>query len=133
MTDEVSECFRRIIEKREGITCRQAIDGIDDFLFLSKHGQPMDAARWQDIFTNIHRKYSGMAGETVPKVTPHICRHTFCSKMAKKGMNPKTLQYIMGHSDINITLNTYTHVQYEDAEQEMKRLCRGRKSKAGRR
>ena len=57
------------------------------------------------------------------KVTPHVCRHTFCSKMAKSGMNPKSLQYIMGHSDISVTLNTYTHVKFEDAEAEMKRVA----------
>lgn len=34
----------------------------------------------------------------MPCITPHVCRHTFYSKMAKTGMNPKTLQYIMGHS-----------------------------------
>ena len=56
-------------------------------------------------------------------MTPHVCRHTFCSNMAKSGMNPKTLQYIMGHSDISVTLNTYTHLGYEDAEEEMKRLA----------
>ena len=43
--------------------------------------------------------------------------------MAKSGMNPKTLQYIMGHGDISVTLNTYTHLGYEDAEEEMKRLA----------
>lgn len=42
--------------------------------------------------------------------------------MAKSGMNPKTLQYIMGHSDIGVTLNTYTHLGYEDAEEEMQEL-----------
>ena len=42
--------------------------------------------------------------------------------MAKSGMNPKTLQYLMGHSDIGVTLNTYTHVQYDDVETEMKRV-----------
>lgn len=37
-------------------------------------------------------------------------------------MNPKTLQYIMGYSEIGVTLNTYTHVKYEDAEKEMKEI-----------
>ncbi len=60
--------------------------------------------------------------EAMPKVTPHVCRHTFCSKMAKSGMNPKSLQYIMGHSDITVTMNTYTHVKFEDAEAEMKKI-----------
>ena len=49
--------------------------------------------------------------------------------MAKSGMNPKTLQYIMGHSDIGVTLNTYTHLGLEDAEDELKgwRTCKAPK------
>lgn len=59
----------------------------------------------------------------VPYLTrPHICRHTYCSNMAKSGMNPKTLQYLMRHSYIGVTLNTYTHLGLEDAEDELKRL-----------
>lgn len=56
------------------------------------------------------------------KVTLHVCRHTYCSNMAKAGMNPKTLQYLMGHSDIGVTMNTYTHLELEDAKDEMIRL-----------
>ena len=37
-------------------------------------------------------------------------------------MNPKTLQYLMGHSDIGVTLNVYTHVGMEDAEKELKKM-----------
>ena len=37
-------------------------------------------------------------------------------------MNPKTLQYLMGHSDIGVTLNTYTHLGLEDAAAEMARM-----------
>ncbi len=58
----------------------------------------------------------------LPKITPHVCRHTYCSNMAKSGMNPKALQYLMGHSEIGVTLNTYTHVNYEDAREEVKRI-----------
>lgn len=58
----------------------------------------------------------------MPKVTPHVCRHTYCSNMARSGMNPKTLQYLMGHSDIGVTLNTYTHLGLEDAKEEVFRL-----------
>jgi integrase len=42
--------------------------------------------------------------------------------MAKAGMNPKTLQYLMGHSDIGVTMNTYTHLGLEDAKDEMIRM-----------
>ena len=58
----------------------------------------------------------------MPNSTPHVCRHTYCSNMAKSGMNPKTLQYLMGHSDIGVTLNTYTHLGLEDATDELKRM-----------
>jgi integrase len=42
--------------------------------------------------------------------------------MAKSGMNPKTLQYLMGHSDIAVTLNVYTHIGLDDATEELKKL-----------
>ena len=54
--------------------------------------------------------------------TSDVCRHTYCSNMAKSGMNPKTLQYLMGHSDIGVTLNTYTHLGLKDATDEVRRL-----------
>ncbi len=42
--------------------------------------------------------------------------------MAKSRMNPKTLQYLMGHSDISVTMNVYTHIGFDDAEEELKRM-----------
>ena len=51
-------------------------------------------------------------GNTIA-ITPHICRHTFCSRLAEKRINPKALQYIMGHNDIQTTLNIYTHITLE--------------------
>ena len=51
-------------------------------------------------------------------------RHTYCSNMAKAGMNPKVLQYLMGHSDIGVTLNTYTHLKLDDAKEEMEKLAK---------
>jgi integrase len=37
-------------------------------------------------------------------------------------MNPKILQYLMGHSSIEITMDVYTHLEYEDAKEEVKRI-----------
>ena len=42
--------------------------------------------------------------------------------MARKGMNPKTVQYLMGHSDISVTMNTYTHLGLDDACEELHRM-----------
>lgn len=55
-------------------------------------------------------------------ITPRVCRHTYCSNQAKAGMNPKTLQYLMGYSDISVTMNVYTHIRSDDAEEELKRM-----------
>ncbi len=125
MTPEVEECFRRIIAKREAPKVEPMVDGYAGFLFLDKNDKPMVALHWEKYLEHIIAKYNKIYRIQMPKVTPHVCRHTFCSNMAKSGMNPKTLQYIMGHSDISVTLNTYTHVQFEDAKDELSRVAIG--------
>ena len=50
--------------------------------------------------------------------------------MAKSGMNPKTLQYLMGDSDISVTMNVYTHIGFDDAEEALKRMEEFRKAQA---
>ena len=50
-------------------------------------------------------------------------RHTFCTRLANAGMNPKALQYIMGHSNITMTLNYYAHATFDSARAEMERLA----------
>ncbi len=123
MADEVYECLKTIIQNRKKPKVEPIIGGKTGFLYLDKNGIPMVALHWEKYFQHIREKYNSIHKAQMPKVTPHVCRHTFCSNMAKSGMNPKTLQYIMGHSDIGVTLNTYTHVQYEDAKKEMAEIC----------
>jgi len=122
MADDVYECFKRIISNRKKPKVEPMIDGKSGFLFLDKNDMPMVALHWEKYFQHICQKYNSIYKVQMPKVTPHVCRHTFCSNMAKSGMNPKTLQYLMGHSDIGVTLNTYTHIGYEDAKEELKRV-----------
>jgi len=123
MTEEVAACFRRIIANRPRPTVEPMIQGYTGFLFLDKNDRPMVALHWEKYMQHIRDKYNSIYKIQMPKITPHVCRHTFCSNMAKSGMNPKTLQYIMGHSDISVTLNTYTHVNFEDAKDEMRRVA----------
>lgn len=122
MTPEVKEAFQRILANRKNSKVEPMVDGYSGFLYLDKNGRPMVALHWEKYFQHIREKYNKIYRVQMPKVTPHVCRHTFCSNMAKSGMNPKTLQYIMGHSDISVTLNTYTHLNYDDAEEEMQKV-----------
>lgn len=122
MQKDVADCFRTIIQNRKHPKIEPMIDGYSGFLFLDKNDMPMVALHWEKYFQHIREKYNSIYKVQMPCITPHVCRHTFCSNMAKSGMNPKTLQYIMGHSDIGVTLNTYTHLQFEDALVEMKKV-----------
>lgn len=122
MTNEVYECFKTILENRKKPKVEPIVDEKAGFLYLDKNGKPMVALHWQKYFQHICEKYNKIYRIQMPKVTPHVCRHTFCSNMAKTGINPKSLQYLMGHADISVTLNTYTHVRFEDAKEELNKL-----------
>ena len=130
MTPEVKEAFQRILANRKNPKVEPMVDGYSGFLYLDKNGRPMVALHWEKYFQHIREKYNKIYRVQMPKVTPHVCRHTFCSNMAKSGMNPKTLQYIMGHSDISVTLNVYTHLNYDDAEEEMQKVVESSSKKS---
>ena len=67
-------------------------------------------------------RYNEIYRVQIPNITPHVCRHTCCSNIARVGMNSKAFQCIMGHSDIGVTMNTYTHFGLQDAKDETIRL-----------
>ncbi len=122
MTEDVFRCFQAIIEDREKPRFEKMVDGHTGFLFTDKDGMPLVAMHWEHRFNHMVKRYNDIYRVQIPNITPHVCRHTYCSNMAKSGMNPKTLQYLMGHSDIGVTLNTYTHLGLEDAADELKRM-----------
>ena len=122
MTEDVAQCFRGIIEDREPPKVEKVIDGYSGFLFVDKDCNPLVAMHWEQRFNHMVKRYNDIYRVQMPNITPHVCRHTYCSNMAKSGMNPKTLQYLMGHSDIGVTLNTYTHLGLEDATDELRRM-----------
>ena len=120
----VDDDLIRILANRVAPKIEPMVDGYAGFLFLDQNDKPMVALHWEKYLEHIIEKYNKIYRIQMPKVTPHVCRHTFCSNMAKSGMNPKTLQYIMGHSDISVTLNVYTHVQFDDAQAELLRVAK---------
>ena len=122
MSEDVFRCFQAIIEDREAPRYERVVGGYTGFLFTDKEGLPLVAMHWEHRFNHMVKRYNDIYRVQMPNITPHVCRHTYCSNMAKSGMNPKTLQYLMGHSDIGVTLNTYTHLGLEDAVDELKRV-----------
>lgn len=128
MTDGVYEAFKNILAARPKFKVEPMIDGYSGFLWFDKDGKPMVAMHWEKYFQHAVNKYNSIYRIQLPKITPHVCRHTYCSNMAKSGMNPKVLQYLMGHSDISVTLNTYTHLKLDDAKEEMEKLAKAQEA-----
>ena len=126
----VAEMFQAIIEDRNAPKVEKSIDGYSGFLFYDDNGMPLVAMHWQHRFNHMVGRYNDIYRVQMPNITPHVCRHTYCSNMAKSGMNPKTLQYLKGHSDISVTMNVYTHIGFDDAEEELKRMEEFRKAQA---
>ena len=130
ITEDVAQMFQAIIEDRNAPKVEKSIDGYSGFLFYDDNGMPLVAMHWQHRFNHMVGRYNDIYRVQLPNITPHVCRHTYCSNMAKSGMNPKTLQYLMGHSDISVTMNVYTHIGFDDAEEELKRMEEFRKAQA---
>lgn len=122
LVPEVEKCFRNMIEHRNPPKVEPTVNGVTGFLSFDLRGNIMYPLHWEHYFSRAVRKYNEIYKVPLPKITPHVCRHTYCSNMARSGMNPKTLQYLMGHGDISVTLNTYTHVRYEDAVAEISKI-----------
>lgn len=122
MSTKVYEAFKRVLNDR-GRADNFIVGGYSRFLFLNRNGLPKVAVNFETMFRGLVKKYNKSHEEALPKVTtPHTLRHTFCTNLANAGMNPKALQYIMGHSNINMTLNYYAHATSDSAMAEMERL-----------
>ena len=122
MSDEVCRALYGILENRRRPKREPMIDGYTGFLLLDKNDNPKVATHIAHVMKRIWEKYNEEHVLPLPKITPHVFRHTFCTNMANKGMDLKSLQYLMGHSDVTVTMNVYAHSSYEKAEESMARI-----------
>lgn len=121
MSTKVYEAFKRVLNDRG--RADNLLSAVTADFILNRNGLPKVAVNFETMFRGLVKKYNKSHEEALPKVTtPHTLRHTFCTNLANAGMNPKALQYIMGHSNINMTLNYYAHATSDSAMAEMERL-----------
>lgn len=118
MLPEVREAFCRIKEVYAllGRSCKQPVDGVDDFVFLNRNGKVYRSQTIWERLQELQKKYNlqiQSEEERILRLTPHMLRHTCCTRMIEKGVSLKVLQYIMGHATIEITLDVYTHLVSE--------------------
>ena len=110
---------------------KKEIDGITDFVFLNSLGNPYatNAINFMlknmvDAYNRAEREAAGREkreAEPLPHISAHILRHTACTRRAESGIDPKTLQYIMGHSSIAVTMDIYNHVDTVRVKNEMEK------------
>jgi site-specific recombinase XerD len=112
MTDEVYFSFKRVLKARAAPKVEMLVDGCTGFLFLDKAGMPKVAMHLENYMRCLQEKHPWALGSLFPKVTPHVLRHTFCTNMQQAGIDIKSLQYLMGHSNASVTLDVYTHTDY---------------------
>ena len=122
MTDKAYESFSQLIQNRTKKQAERNIGGQKNFLCFDRNDLPRYGTQWDKIFENIWKKYQNSHKTTMLKVTPHICRHTFATNMAIRGMNPAILKQILGHDDISTTFSIYTHIKEDNSMEEFKKL-----------
>lgn len=116
LTEQACLAIRRILQKRRGVKVEMMVDGYTGFLLLDKDSRPKTAMHLQSHMRRLQNEVNRRYGESFPRVTPHILRHTFCTNAQQAGMDIKALQAVMGHSNAGITLDVYTHVDYDAVE-----------------
>lgn len=128
MSDTVYRCFQSAIKNRRIVTDEPVVDGYSGFIFLTKRGTPEYASLVQTALANVIKEHNQTAASPLPRVTPHILRHTFCTNMIDSGVSIKDVQSLMGHSNANVTMNVYAHVMKDKTRdalvETMDNVCR---------
>ena len=123
MTDDVYDCFQRIIANRKKPKVEPMIDGKIGFLYLDKNEMPMVALHWEKYFQHIREKYNSIYKVQMPIITPHSLRHTFCTRLCERETNLKIIQSIMGHKDIQTTMDIYAEATEEKKQETFEHLA----------
>lgn len=129
MTDDVFQSLQRILKKRPNVQTEMMVDGYGGFILLDKNNRPKVALHIENEMRWGMKKYKKLhPDKPLPHITPHVFRHTFCTRLANSGMDVKRLQYLMGHSDVGVTMNVYTHIGYDQVAEQMVRVVEFQKS-----
>ena len=113
ISEIVKGCLLDVLEKR---STRKIINMSRDkqFLFITNAGNPYSRYSVLDHLERCIEVYKdAYPDSSLPYFTPHSLRHTFCTNMVAAGALPKDLQFIMGHAKLEMTMDYYTHYNWD--------------------
>jgi len=122
MTPQVRLSAKNLIVKRSAIQKDVMIAGYVGFLSVTRNGRPRTHSEYADAVRLLMERYNEASDTKIDRCTPHVLRHTFCTRCIAAGMDIKTVQYLMGHSDASTTLNVYADNDFCNVVSGMKHL-----------
>lgn len=129
MTDDVYEVLCKMRKYYFILRKDYCVDGKENFVFFTKSGRLLNDSSFNNELKKAVETYNLTAEYKIDEISAHILRHTGCTREAEDGMDIKVLQYLMGHSNTQITYNVYNHVNEERAKSEIINIM-GRRRKA---
>ena len=114
LTTEAIEILKR--QKKKVQELKTVKMEFSDFVFLSRKGEPTKNSAYDTKLMY----YCDKVG--MQRFSMHTLRHPFATRCIEAGMRPKTLQMILGHSNIGITMNLYVHVTDEEKVKELSNI-----------
>lgn len=125
MTENVYNALKRQIKLKEelGKQSKLTVDGKNDFVFLNRHQRPYNQGSLNKVIKRIVRDCNfeildSGKNNTLPNFSCHVLRHTFITRMCEANVNIKVIQELVGHRDIQTTMNIYADVTEEFASDE---------------
>lgn len=105
-------------------TVGQSISLYCGFISIHSNGIPKTSWNIEYELREIAKAYNSLYPECqLPNLTPHVLRHTFCTRKVSSGMNIKAVQYLMGHSSVQITLDVYTSIDADMIKTEFAKVA----------
>ena len=123
MTDTVYIALMRVVKGRTSPKVELLVDGHSGFLFLDKSGMPKVAMHLENYMRGLQARFEQVYGKPVPRITPHVLRHTFCTNVQQAELDVKSLQYLIGHSNASVTLDVYTHSSFDSVERAFEQIA----------
>ena len=115
LTDEAIEILR--MQKAKNLSISIIPIEWTEYVFLCRKGTPVKNSTYDTMLFKLCDK----AG--IPRFSMHVLRHTFATRCIEAGMKPKTLQTILGHSNIGITMNRYVHTTEDEKLKEINSIA----------